>query len=58
MRRTTDPATARLIAAVDSESRPYTDPLAAYPTAVRYREQRGTSSTTAAQSGSPDRRGR
>lgn len=46
MRRTTDPATARLIATVDSESRQYTDPKAAYPTAVRHREQRaGTSST-------------
>jgi hypothetical protein len=29
-RRSTDPATARLLATVDSESRPYTDPRASY----------------------------
>ena len=30
MARRTDPATARLMATVDSESRPYTDPRARY----------------------------
>ncbi|MEV7624257.1 hypothetical protein [Actinoplanes sp. NPDC089786] len=33
----TDPATARLLAAVDSESRPYTDPQAQYPRAKSFR---------------------
>ena len=36
-RRPADPATARLLAAVDSESRPYTDPGALYPRAEGYR---------------------
>jgi hypothetical protein len=40
MARRTDPATTRLLAAVDSESRPYTDPKAKYPTAVRHRQTR------------------
>ncbi len=35
-RRPTDSATARLIATVDSESRPYTDRAAQYPTARIY----------------------
>lgn len=34
--RTSD-ATARLLATVDSESRPYTDPAANYPRAQQYR---------------------
>jgi hypothetical protein len=40
MRRRTDPATARILAAVDSESRPYTDPKATYPTAERHQRTR------------------
>ncbi|MEV6305863.1 hypothetical protein AB0M02_41055 [Actinoplanes sp. NPDC051861] len=36
-RRPADLATARLLAAVDSESRPYTDPRAQYPRAEDYR---------------------
>ena len=36
-RRPADPATARLLAAIDSESRPYTDPGARYPRAEGYR---------------------
>ncbi|SNY53688.1 hypothetical protein SAMN05421748_114137 [Paractinoplanes atraurantiacus] len=35
-RRPIDPGTARLLAAVASESRPYTDPGARYPTAADY----------------------
>ena len=38
--RTPDPATARLIATVASESRPYTDPAAAYPRARQYQTAR------------------
>lgn len=33
-----DPAAARLLAAVDSESRPYTDPGARYPRARDYQK--------------------
>ncbi len=40
MARRPDPATARILAAVDSESRSYTDPKAAYPRAVEHRAQR------------------
>ncbi|WP_250000271.1 hypothetical protein [Actinoplanes sp. M2I2] len=36
-RRPVDSATARLLAAVDSESRPYTDARAGYPRAEGYR---------------------
>lgn len=39
-RRSTDPATARLLATVASESRPYTDPQARYPRAVQTRQAR------------------
>ncbi|MEU4424822.1 hypothetical protein AB0F81_29740 [Actinoplanes sp. NPDC024001] len=39
-RRPKDEATARLIATVDSESRPYTDRAAKYTTARRYQQQR------------------
>ncbi|ROP27653.1 hypothetical protein [Couchioplanes caeruleus] len=38
-RRRVDPATVRLLASVDSESRPYTDPDARYPRAQDYRRQ-------------------
>jgi hypothetical protein len=36
----TDPAVAGLIATVASESRPYTDPAAAYPRARQYQTAR------------------
>ena len=39
-RRPKDPATARIIAAVDSESRPYTDRAAKYPKARQYQQAR------------------
>ena len=42
MARRTDPQTARILAAVDSESRPYTDLRAKYPRAVEHRAQRGS----------------
>ncbi len=41
-RRSRDPQAARILAAVDSESRPYTDPRATYPRAVEHRAQRGS----------------
>ncbi|WP_199513900.1 hypothetical protein [Nucisporomicrobium flavum] len=39
-RRPKDPQAARILAAVDSESRPYTDRAAKYPTARRYQQAR------------------
>ncbi len=39
-RRPKDPAAARLIATVDSESRPYTDRAAKYPRARQYQQAR------------------
>jgi hypothetical protein len=39
-RRSPDPATARLLATVDSESRPYTDPKAQYERARQHRADR------------------
>jgi hypothetical protein len=39
-RRVSDPAAARLIATVDSESRSYTDRAAKYPRARQYQQSR------------------
>ena len=39
-RRPKDPQTARLLATVDSESRPYTDRAAKYPRAKQYQQAR------------------
>ncbi|GGQ77585.1 hypothetical protein GCM10010166_54420 [Couchioplanes caeruleus subsp. azureus] len=44
-RRPRDPAAARLLATVASESRPYTDPAASYPRARAYQRIRAQVST-------------
>lgn len=41
-RRHVDPVTAAMLAAVTSESLPYTDPRASYPTALAYRATRAS----------------
>ncbi|MFC3386863.1 hypothetical protein ACFOHP_33640 [Couchioplanes caeruleus subsp. azureus] len=44
-RRRSDAPTARLIATVDSESRPYTDRAAEYPRARQYQQLRDEGAT-------------